>query len=507
MRTFVAATAAVLTLGSSLALAAPASAHGDGDQREQMRLEGLAQVDGTPILSNNVVHVRNIPGQVGISGCFMQTAQLFVTSGTESLRVFDVSDATNPTQVGVLPEGVFENEAMNCGERKIDGKRQRFALVGVDLFQASPADPDHVNQGEGQEIIVVDVTDPTAPAIIGRAPATTSTHTVTCVVDSNCRYAYSAGDSGSGTFSIIDLRDPSKPKEVDSNANKDGVQAFKSPTAAHKWNFDNAGMGTHSGFDGASIWDVRKQVHPKLITTTGRAGLGTHPKYPGYNDFILHNSFRPNADAFKSGSKPAFRNGNIMLVTEEDYVERDCSLAGSFQTWHVKALNPDRATAIEPLDKVELADLQAEQPSGVPQPATGTFCSSHWFDHRGGGIVAAGFYGGGTQFIDVSNPKDIKSYGYAYMGGQVWDTRWVPIYKDGKQIQRKSNVAYSIDLVRGLDVYVVDIGDGRGTQATPGVSPETTASERSAGAMLPVGIVGGALGLAVAMRRRSRRTA
>lgn len=171
-----------------------------------------------------------------------------------------------------------------------------------------------------------------------------------------------------------------------------------------------------------------------------------------------------------------------MLATEKDYVERDCTIAGSFQTWHVKALNPKRRSAIEPLDKVELSDLQAEQPTSVPKP-TDTICSSHWFDHRAGGIVAVVFYGGGTQFIDVSNPKDIKSDGYAYWGGtQVWDTRWVPIHEDGKQVQRKSNVAYSIDLVSGLDVYVVDVGDGRGLQPSEGLSPERSKADRASGA-------------------------
>ncbi len=102
MRTFVALTSAGLMLGASAALAAPASAHGDKEQREEMRLAGLAQVDGTPILSDNVQHLANISGQVGISGCFMQTDEIFVTSGLDSVRVYDVSDGTNPTQKGVL---------------------------------------------------------------------------------------------------------------------------------------------------------------------------------------------------------------------------------------------------------------------------------------------------------------------------------------------------------------------------------------------------------------------
>ncbi len=75
--------------------------------------------------SGNVQHLATKPGTAGISGCFMKTAPLFVTSGLESVRVWNVKDATNPTQVGVLPNAVFENEAMNCGERRTDdGKRQ-----------------------------------------------------------------------------------------------------------------------------------------------------------------------------------------------------------------------------------------------------------------------------------------------------------------------------------------------------------------------------------------------
>lgn len=504
MRTVVTLTAVTLMLGSSIALASPASAHGDKEQREEMRLDGLAEVDGTPVLSDNVEHLANIPGQVGISGCFLQTDEIFVTSGLESVRVYDVSDGAHPTEVGVLPQLVFENEAMNCGERQIDGTTRRFALIGVDLYQASPGDPQHVNTGDGQELVMVEVTDPANPTIVGRGPATTSTHTVACVVDSDCRYAYTAG--GDGKFSIFDLTDPEKPVEIDAQPDKEGTQPFASPTAGHKWNFTNDELGIHTGWGGTSIWDVSDPRDPELLVTTGKAGQGTHPDAEGYNDFIHHNANWANADSFKPNSEPSLKNGNVLLITEEDYLERDCSLAGSFQTWHIKRLKPGKGPEVVPLDKVEYADLQAQQGGVVPTP-TSSICSAHWFDRRPGNIVAVGFYGGGTQFVDVSNPRQISSHGYAFWGGsQVWDTRWVPLYVDGKQIQRKSNVAYAVDLVRGLDVYVVDVpGDGRGTEPTPGVSPDRSASDLVASGVLPVGLVGGALALAVAVRRRARR--
>ena len=489
---------------SLLALGAlPAEAHGGGHARnERVRLQLLSQGDeGTPLLSGNVAHQGVHPGQLAISGCFLRTRPLFVTSGVDAVHVWDVSDPVHPTVAGVLPNALFENEAMNCGERRTAHGVRRFALIGVDSVQASPTDPSHVNAG-GNELIVVDVTDPANPTIAGRAPGTTSTHTVACVDDRNCRYAYSAGDDGK--FSIFDLRHLRKPVELDSHAAKDGVQPFASPTAGHKWNFDDAGYGTHTGWGGASLWDVSHPRHPRLVTTTGKAGQGTDPRYAGWNDFILHNSYRPNARHFKPHAKPAFRNGNVLLVTEEDYEQTDCSQAGSFQTWWVKSLNGRNRSAIVPLDKVELSDL-----GNFPSPQ-GAFCSSHWFDFRPGGIVAAGFYGGGTQLIDARDPQHLKPYGFAHWGAsEVWDAMWVPVYAaDGHRTRQRTNVVYSIDLVRGLDVYSVDVpgeggADGHGTQ--PSGSPAVTTSDRVSRAVVPLGLVGGAAGLALGLRRRRRR--
>ena len=177
------------------------------------------------------------------------------------------------------------------------------------------------------------------------------------------------------------------------------------------------------------MWRTTKPRDPKLVTTTGRAGRGDDPDFPGWNDFILHNSFRPNAEAFRPGAAPSIANGNVLLVTEEDYENPDCSTAGSFQTWWVKRLDGTRS-AIVPLDKVELADL-----GSFPSPV-GAFCSAHWFDFRPGGLVAAGFYGGGTQMLDVRDARDIKPYAHSVWGAsEVWDAMWVPVYEDGRHDQ------------------------------------------------------------------------
>ena len=496
-----AAGAAVLL--TAVSAASPAAAHGDQERMERLRSELSADSNVPLIASPNVELLASVPGSTGISGCFMKTSPLFVMSNLDSVRVYDVSKPAAPELTGVLPSLQFENEAMNCGERRTPKGTQRFSLIGVDLYQASPGDIEHVNDPAtgGYELIVVDVTDPADPQIRSRVRGTTSTHTVACVQETDCRYAYSAGDSRDGksdTFSIFDLRNLDKPRELDSNPDLAGIQPFSSPTAAHKWNFDNAGYGTHTGFEGSSIFDVSDPRKPRLVTTTGRAGRGDHPDYAGYNDFIHHNSFRPNAKAFRPNARPSYANGNILLVTEEDYMQTDCAQAGSFQTWHVKRLN-GRPGQIVPLDKVELSDLGTFP---MPQDA---FCSAHWFDYHPSGVVSVGFYGGGTQFVDVRKPRDIKPYGHATWGvSEVWDAYWVPRYTKAGVARGKTNLAYSVDAVRGLDVYRVDLPGGPSSTTPPALgSTNPFAVFTWPEDALPMSLVG--LGLAgfVVLRRRA----
>ena len=502
MRVLPSLAAAGLMVSAVVATAPSASAHGGGERNREVRTQLLAE-DDTPLSSGNVAHLASRPGTLGISGCFLRTAPLFVTSGLESLTVWDVSDGTDPTRVGVMPNVLFENEAMNCGERRTaDGGIRRFVLVGIDLVDVA-VDKNGISHtnGGGNELLLVEVTDPADPHVLSSVPATTSTHTVACVQETDCRYAYSAGDSGSGTFSVFDLRNLAHPVEVDSDPDRVGVQPFGSPTAGHKWNFDAAGVGTHTGFDGSSMWDVDRPRHPRLLATTGRAGgAGDADGADGYNDFIHHNSFRPRAAAFRPGAPPALANGNVLLVTEEDYEQTDCAQAGSFQTWHVKRLD-GRPGGIVPLDKVELADL-----GNFPLPQ-GAFCSSHWFDFRPGGIVAVGFYGGGTQLLDVRDPRRIRSFGYAHwFASEVWDAMWVPVYDTrGRQTGRTSNVVYAIDLVRGIDVYSVDVPGPVGILPTGVNTPSRSLGDVASAGAAPAGVVLGTMVLSLAVRRRSRR--
>ena len=79
--------------------------------------------------------------------------------------------------------------------------------------------------------------------------------------------------------------------------------------AGHYWDFDGV-LGWHTGSGGAAAFDVSDPVHPRLVNATNAKGIA-----PGLNDFIQHNSMRPNAKAFRKGAPPSIKNGNVLLVT------------------------------------------------------------------------------------------------------------------------------------------------------------------------------------------------
>ena len=471
-------TALAAALAIVLTATAAASAHDPREDRPN-RATSPSGVNVPLMTSPGVRLVDTFPETQGISGEFAKTGDFFYVSSLDSISVFDTSDPLHPKLTGTLPNLVFENEAMTYGERRADGELKRFVLVGNDLYNATVDTSTGPQRGRigGGEVIVVDVTDPSAPRVRSRTPGTratpgavtTSTHTVQCLT-SSCEYAYTAGDGGE--FSIIDLRDLDKPVQI---------ATAKSPAAApnsifttgsgHYWDFDAAGIGWHTGSGGAAAFDVSDPLAPKALNGTNAQGTATP-----WNDFIHHNSMRPNANKFSAGAgSTSVKNGNVLLVTEEDYFndgdELACERAGTFQTWKIPSLDgeayragnpglePNQGT-LEPLDLINPVALG----DGLSTPVGG-FCSAHWFDYHQSGIIAQGYYQQGLRLIDVRDATDLRQYGYVTGGAtEVWDSYWVPQRnRKGVASTNKTNVIYTTDLVRGLDVYEVDL---------PGTEPE-----------------------------------
>jgi LPXTG-motif cell wall-anchored protein len=476
------------------------------------------------ILSDNVQLVTTRPETLAISGVFATTGSYYYVSSIDSISVYDTKDPLNPTLVGILPNLVFENEAISYGERKVGEVIERFVLVGSDPV-AIPIDPalrPAPNLG-GKEVYVIDVTDPTKPHVRSQAQTSTSTHTVHCM-DAGCRHAYTAGRNDK--FSILDLTDLDKPAELKTVASPAAMGSF---AAGHHWAIDHAGIAWHTGGGGMAAFDIRDPVNPVLLNATDKQGTSTP-----WNDFILHNSFRPNATAFAGSATaaPSVAAGNVVLVTEEDYFdsgeELDCAQAGSFETWYVptldatafKAANPDgkqdRGT-IRPLDRINPVKVG----DGLSAPVGG-FCSAHWFDYHQSGIVAQAYYQQGMRLIDVRDPTHLAQYGFFTSGAsEVWDAYFVPERDaNGVDTGRSTNVVYTADLVRGMDVLTVTLPDVGGVAAPPGaasVIPPATAASAGNGELtrslpatgidpwlsLAAFLVAGGIGALVLRRRRT----
>ena len=503
---------------------------------------GMQSVPIPTVTSDNVKQIAGIPETTAISMEFARTGPFAYVSSLDTISVLDLTDPRDPQLRGTLVQALFENEAMTYGERMEDGELTRFVIAGIDLFRVAADDPEHVGltDADGPQMAIIDVTDPDNPFTrsvtpVGDEPGaiTSSTHTVQCVDQADCDYAYTAGGR-EGFFSVLDLTDLDAPKQIaEINSPAAGPNPVFSSGAGHYWDFDGV-LGWHTGSGGAAAYDISDPTKPVLVNATNEQGIE-----PGLNDFIQHNSMRPNAKAFRPGAPPSIANGNVLLVTEEDYAndgdEVACDRAGSFQTWYVPDLDGDAYRAknadgtevgvgtITPLDAT---NAPAEFEAGATLPVT-AFCSAHWFDVHQDGFVAQGWYGAGLRILDVRDARNIAQLGYATGGlTEVWDAYWVP-ERDAAGVAipgQKTNLVYTADAVRGIEVFEVALPEAAapGTEAPPSSEAPPTAEEPApvtppessgsgslpstglgtAAALLALALMTGAGAGAVAVRRR-----
>lgn len=468
---------ALLTLLIALALPASASA----------QLPVGAQMEG-------VEHVANIPvnGSVGANfrGNYMFVTGTLGAPKTDpglttqinygGLWVYDVSDADNPQLVTHLPVPHYENEDVSIGGNRL--------LISGDGTLG------------GSNLVVVDISDPEAPIIeqVINMQLLDEGHTATCIQE--CKYAWVAGG---GTIAVLDL-DQNAQFETPEGAPDVQVQGASSKVEAgdlfdpaistpeSKKPFKEFGWSTHDvqvdaagyawvvGGDGTIGFDTRpghygadNLLTPTVVARTGPDALNDDELLcrtdctdngDTVNDFIHHNSWRPDATKFKSRKdkdlkKKGVRPGEAVLITEEDIWSRatqattkgGCETQGSFQTWQVKQLKStgqDEST-VKHLDSftTEFNELIAgDDVEGMDLIPTNGFCSSHYFDESDG-LVATAWYEQGTRLLDVRDPNNIKQVGY-YMAPDsvVWASYFSRI---------DPSIIYVMDHQRGIDVLRV----------------------------------------------------
>jgi hypothetical protein len=425
----------------------------------------------------NVEQVGTVPAPAGIGANFKEIdgRQYMFATGSAGLYVYDTTDAAAPAPVSTLPLPHYENEDVSLGGNRL--------LVSGD------------GTAGGSNLVVVDISNPQVPMIeqVINMNLLGEGHTATCVQE--CRYVWVAG---SGSIAVIDLDQDAEIETPDPLPDLNDTGAMEIGTlrdpadgeafdefgwSTHDVQVDEAGIAWVVGGDGTIAFDVNPDAYPvpgkegaaallepTVVARTGPNANGdsdfdTIPGSTGegdtLNDFIHHNSWRPDASRFEPRTTTkqlrdgSVRPGELVLITEEDIWNRDnfstpggCESQGSFQTWQVKQLGatgPDQGT-VQNLDSWTTEFNEAIQ--GDENPLTGNdviptkgFCSSHYFSERDG-LVATAWYEQGIRFLDVSDPRNIEQKAfYLPEGSTMWAAYWAPNADD---------IVYAIDNTRGL---------------------------------------------------------
>ncbi|GAC1421595.1 MAG: hypothetical protein NVSMB57_15100 [Actinomycetota bacterium] len=423
---------------------------------------------GTGLLtSDNVSLVFTIPDEGMVGGHFFSHYFVTTTANTDpfapsphgGVRIYDIANPEMPSLIGILSLPHGENEDVDVSQSR------QFLLVSMETYArfiggavAGDAWPvrDH--------LYVVSIQDPKNPKVIGTLdyPTTVKSragkavegpgHIANCIQDCK-RYAYVTG-AEDGAIYIVDLKDPTKPALAGSVPGAVNHAAFRgNPNETtgyvHDVNTDQYGQVWVTGKGGTSQIDVKNPLKPKPLRWLYRT-----------DNFQTNHSIHHNA---------LLLDRKTLLVTEEDYVEPQCgpqkapvdppvdtrppgtNRQGSFQTWAIRSWRKG-AGGIVPLAQwvTELMSYSdATTPSGLTKYRGGSaaaevYCSSHWFTFNKRKVVAVAWYNQGVRFLDVTNPRNIRQIGY-FIGPatQASAAYFVPGHDD---------LVYVADYNRGFDV-------------------------------------------------------
>ncbi|HWG94953.1 MAG TPA: hypothetical protein VNU66_12070, partial [Mycobacteriales bacterium] len=195
MRRSLAAAVCAGTAALVLAPAAPALAHPTD------ALPPTLPFDVTYSKTDNLEHLGRFPEHAGTAG----------GTPSEDGTLFYLTD----------PRGVYVYDTRKPEDPKLLGSVRLFqTTTGAALAQEDPDTDGNIlvvdgssNPATGAALTVVDVSQPSAPKVVGSLPGTTD-HTWTCVSAevegerNGCAYVYGR------TGHVVDLRDPTKPKRV-----------------------------------------------------------------------------------------------------------------------------------------------------------------------------------------------------------------------------------------------------------------------------------------------------
>jgi hypothetical protein len=358
--------------------------------------------------SSNVQLLGNVPTGPAL-GMVFKDHWAFVT-GPQGLTVLDIAIPAAPAIVAAHPLPHFENEDVDlCGNTLLITNDREYRDLGSVLY-------------------AFDISTPSLPALVSVTPVGLTGNGrgaghIANFVSADCSQMWL---DGGDRVEVFDMSNPAAPRSLGK------FESVASQSAnfrvSHDTERDSKGVLWSTGGGGAAGYQLTADpLAPRLVSSTGTAGVNPSP----YNDFILHNSKR---------------NGNTLLITEEDYVDTDeeqpggCRGQGKFETWSIGM----SVGGLKPLDTwmTELNGSDSKADAAVN-------CSSHWFEVSKD-LAAVGWYEQGTRFLDVHNPRDIRQIGfYLPANGSTWGSYWSPT-------DPTRSIVYTADAYLGVDVLRID---------------------------------------------------
>ena len=401
-------------------------------------------------ISGNVEYVTTLPEMKTAIAVNFIGDTMFVSTET-GLFSYDVRNPRTPTLLGALPHQIWENEDMD-----VDPERK---LV---FISRDPRVSKRVPSGTLPKAFVeiVDVSNPRA-MVVKNVVTLDAGHTTSCV--EKCRWLWSggpmaykgpvapmpAGWKGRPIYGT-DLRDPMNPKPcprpIDLNRN-DGVTDY-----AHDVQVDARGIAWVSGFGGTrGYWTSGRHRNPLTGRVSTADGCNPIPYGGGGTTIgrgasLMHNAWR-NPSLAVDG-----RRGDVLAGTEE-HITSSCETSGKAATFDLAGTYTGAGWK-NPKHRMRTLG------TWTPEDATGAdgCASAHYFSNRGDGVLAWAFYGLGTRFLDVSNPRRIRQVGYFRPNDA---STWAAYFHKG--------YVFVADNARGIDVVRLDAKGGG--KAKPLVAP------------------------------------
>jgi hypothetical protein len=327
-------------------------------------------------------------------------------------------------QPGDTTDHFFQNEDMN-----VDPKR-KLVFMARDVTSHGTGNPG---------VYIIDAKDPAKMSVIVFHPLPEG-HTTTCI--NECTHLWTSGLLLRREIFVTDITDPAMP--ITSPLPVD-VGPFDTPAGtSHDVAVDAAGIawvagqgylrgywtsGTHPD---PAAGGVPREASPLNPVLYGGGKVPAGEGGPADQGRFVHGSERPIGATASRGAPNygGFGEGNLIYSAEEAY--GTCPV-GPFVISSLQGALDTDATG-------ELENVGIWSPAEQEGMSDGGECSAHWFSMRDG-LVAHGWYGQGTRFIDVRDPRNPIQVGFFRPDDAVTSAA----YWHGDYV-------YVADYARGVDI-------------------------------------------------------